>query len=140
MIAVDVSHAAVLACIHADAFAPGDRWTAASFAGLLQMPGVFGLLDDRGGFVLGREAGGEAEILTLAVAPASRRQGIGRRLVAGVLECASGPVFLEVAADNPAALHLYWALGFEQCGRRRDYYAPGRDALVLRRECPPGFP
>jgi ribosomal-protein-alanine N-acetyltransferase len=79
-------------------------------------------------------AGGEAEILTLAVAPSSRRQGIARALVAAVVaEVADVPVFLEVAADNEPAQVLYTDAGFTACGRRRDYYGPGRDAIVLRR-------
>ncbi len=70
VIAVTALHAAALAAIHAAAFPPGERWDAAAFAGLLATPGTFGLLDERGGFVLARQAGGEAELLTLAVLPA----------------------------------------------------------------------
>jgi ribosomal-protein-alanine N-acetyltransferase len=94
------------------------------------------------GFILGRALAGEAEILTLAVAPTHRRRGLGRAL----LEAAMGvcgtlgaeTMFLEVAADNAAAIALYEAAGFAPAGRRKAYYArPGRaavDALVLRRE------
>jgi ribosomal-protein-alanine N-acetyltransferase len=46
-------------------------------------------------------------------------------------------LFLEVAADNAAALHLYQAAGFHAVGRRAGYYArnagPAVDALVLKR-------
>ena len=35
-------------------------------------------------------------------------------------------------ADNAAALRLYERRGFEALSRRRDYYAPGIDALVMR--------
>ncbi len=45
--------------------------------------------------------------------------------------------FLEVAADNAAALGLYRKAGFDAVGRRAAYYnrAKGQpaDALVLRR-------
>ena len=138
MAVIDVTpcHAALLAEIHAAAFPPGERWDAAAMAGLLAMPGAFGLLDDRGGFVLARAAGGEAELLTVAVAPPVRRHGVGRALVAGVLDRLGGPVFLEVAADNQAARGLYGDAGFVACGRRQDYYGPGRDALVLRHGAP----
>ena len=125
-------HAAALAAIHADAFPPGERWNEAAFAELLAMPGSYGWLDARGGLALARHAGGEAELLTLAVVPQARRQGLGRGLVAAVLAEACGPMFLEVAADNAAALALYAALRFLPCGRRRDYYGAGRDAVVLR--------
>ncbi|HRD28628.1 MAG TPA: GNAT family N-acetyltransferase, partial [Caulobacter sp.] len=42
-------------------------------------------------------------------------------------------LFLEVSADNAAALALYAAAGFEPAGLRKGYYADGADALVLRR-------
>lgn len=130
-------HAAALATIHAAAFAPGERWRAEAFAELLASPGVGGLVDGPG-FVLVRKAGGEAEVLTLAVAPPGRQQGLGRRLLAAAVDALACPVFLEVAADNAPALQLYRSAGFAECGRRRAYYGPGRDALVLRRLPPPG--
>jgi ribosomal-protein-alanine N-acetyltransferase len=67
-----------MAAIHAEAFPPGEAWSAEIFAAQLGLPGVFGLIDERGGMILLRVAVDEAEILTLAVAPAARRQGMGR--------------------------------------------------------------
>jgi ribosomal-protein-alanine N-acetyltransferase len=97
------------------------------------------------GFVMVRVAVGEAEILTLAVDPARRRQGLGAALVDGALETArragAHAVFLEVATDNPAAIALYGKLGFVEAGRRPRYYArregPRVDALILRRDLTP---
>ena len=90
------------------------------------------------GFLLGRIAGDEAELLTLAVAPEARGQGEGRALVRGFLkDCrdrGAKAVFLEVAADNAAAIGLYRATGWSQVGQRRSYYAPGLDALVMRHD------
>lgn len=96
------------------------------------------------GFLLGRIVADEAEVLTLAVDPASRRRGIGARLVAAFLAEAAargaGRAFLEVAADNAAARALYAAAGFAEVARRRGYYrdpAGGAvDALVLARDLP----
>ena len=120
--------------IHAAAFSPGERWDDAAMAELLAMPGVFGFVDERGGFILLRSAGGEAEILSLAVHPAARRRGLGRALLDGGLAATAGlPMFLEVATDNAAARALYGSAGFSECGRRRSYYGAGRDAVVLRR-------
>jgi len=42
-------------------------------------------------------------------------------------------MFLEVAADNVAAIGLYELNGFEVTSRRRDYYAAGLDAILMRR-------
>ena len=134
MIRIGPGHAAALAAIHAAAFPPGEQWNEAAMADLLAMPGAFGFVDERGGFVLARTAGGEAEILTLAVTPSTRRRGIGRALLDQVLTSTAGlPMFLEVGADNEAARTLYDAAGFVVCGRRRGYYGAGCDAILLKR-------
>ncbi len=131
---IGVAHACILAALHAAAFPPGERWDQRAMADLLAMPGSFGFLHEAGGFILARSAGGEAEILTLAVEPAARRQGIARALVVAVLARTLGmPVFLEVAVENAAARMLYDTAGFAECGRRAGYYGPGSDAIVLRR-------
>ncbi len=136
LVAAAVSHAASMAAIHAIAFPPGQRWDAAAFATLLSGPGTFGWLDPDGGCVLARTAGGEAELLTLAVAPEARRRGRARALVAAAMRQAArsgaAAMFLEVHAGNAAARALYASLGFEIVGRRAAYYADGGDALVLR--------
>lgn len=130
-------HAAALAAIHAACFVPSERWGQDAMALQLGLPGAFGLIDPRGAMVLARVAADEAEILTLAVAPALRRQGIGRALLeAAAAEAARRgalALFLEVAAANTSARALYAAAGFTQVGLRRRYYPGGIDALVLRR-------
>jgi ribosomal-protein-alanine N-acetyltransferase len=130
---VGPAHAAVFAAIHATAF-PDEPWDEDSFAVLLGHPGVFGLLDDRGGMILCRVAADEAEILTIGVT--ARRQGIGRGLLAAGVEQAralgAAAMFLEVAAGNVAARGLYAAAGFGEVGVRRGYYADDGDAVVLR--------
>lgn len=132
-----IAYAPALAEIHAAAFPPGARWGADAMRLQLELPGVFALVDPRGGMVLARVAADEAEILTLAVLPAQRRQGIARALLtaAGERAAADGAtaLFLEVALRNEAAHALYVACGFAPVGRRRRYYADGDDALVMRR-------
>jgi len=129
-------YADVLAQMHAAAFK--DPWDAAAFKSLVTAQGAFALAAD-GGFILVRVTVDEAEILTLAVKPEARRQGLGRRLVEAGADRARGrgaaKLFLEVAADNDAATGLYRGLGFKSLGRRRGYYkrleGPAVDALVL---------
>ena len=137
------SECALLAALHAKCFA--EAWSAASIAGLLAQPGSFACLSgDEMGFILVRVAGGESEILTLAVEPAARRRGIGTALVvSGAVEAAkrgAANMFLEVGSANLAAKKLYIRLGFTEVGRRKDYYRTadgGRDdALVLRAALP----
>jgi ribosomal-protein-alanine N-acetyltransferase len=91
------------------------------------------------GFVIGRIAADEAEILSIGVAPEWQRRGIGRRMVEGLVRASRraevARLFLEVAADNAAAIALYKSLGFKVAGRRKAYYqrAGGKsvDAVIL---------
>jgi ribosomal-protein-alanine N-acetyltransferase len=88
--------------------------------------------------------GADAEVMTIAVAPAAQHQGVGWGLLAALADEAqrrgAGRLLLEVRADNLAARNLYAATGFEQLGTRAGYYrgsAPdgeigqGVDALIL---------
>jgi len=130
--------APALAALHAGCFVGREAWGAEAMALMLRMPGGFGLWRPGAGFVLVRAIAGEAEILTLAVLPEARRQGLGQGLMAAALARAAArgaaAMLLEVATDNAPAQALYASLGFAKVGRRRRYYADGRDALVLRRE------
>lgn len=134
-----VSGAHVLAALHATCFP--QPWDAAAISALLVTPGTFAYAHDDG-FVLARAAAGEAEILTLAVTPAARGKGLGRRLLQAAINKAhqmgAGAMFLEVGVDNPAALALYAGLGFTKAGARKGYYH-GVDALVLRLPLPANF-
>jgi ribosomal-protein-alanine N-acetyltransferase len=90
------------------------------------------------GFALSRLTAGEAEILSIAIAPQRRGRGLSRplldlhlRRLAGL---GAGAVFLEVGESNEAARALYRRAGFYQVGRRQGYYQGGTSALVLRRD------
>ncbi len=139
-----------LARLHAAAFADSRPWSAGEFAALLAAPETV-LAHRPEGFALGRVIGGEAELLTLAVAPEARRKGLGRALL-GEFEAlargrGAGRAFLEVAEDNAPARALYRAAGWRESARRPGYYrrrGGGKcDALLLetdlsRQEDPPG--
>ncbi|GBD25754.1 Ribosomal-protein-alanine acetyltransferase [bacterium HR30] len=92
------------------------------------------------GYVCWWLVGDEVHLLNLAVHPQYRRRGIGRALLEVVLESARQAgarlVTLEVHHDNEAAQGLYSAHGFVQTGLRRNYYAPGRHAVVMTRYFP----
>ena len=140
-----VAAEARLAEVHAAAFSA--PWDAAAFEALLDQPGVF-CIEEQDGFILIRAVADEAEILTLAVRPSARRQGLGARLVReGAIAAASRGatrLFLEVADDNAAALALYARAGFIEAGRRPGYYSRpdgGRqDALILALNLPATLP
>jgi len=137
--------------VHAASFA--EPWSAETLTTLLQGHGCFslGVLRPGGpdradpsdkvralwGFILLRVIADEAEILTFAVAPSSRRIGVGALLLGdAMLHCGqrgARNLFLEVSEKTPAALALYAGFGLEEVARRKDYYAKqGTDAVVLR--------
>ncbi|WP_068116763.1 ribosomal protein S18-alanine N-acetyltransferase [Tropicimonas marinistellae] len=116
-----------LAALHHRCFETPRPWSAAEFSGLLEGSGVFLTADeDNRGFALGRVIIDEVELLTLAVAPTARRQGIGRRLLAAFERDAASRgarlAILEVSAANAPAIALYGATGYRQTGRRPGYY------------------
>ena len=79
----------------------------------------------------------EGYIDNVAVRPDCRRQGIGARLLE--VFCRFGQAHLafltlEVRPSNAAAVALYEKHGFQEAGRRKDYYTePTEDALLLTR-------
>ena len=97
-----------------------------------------GMITGYGGLA---EAGGQADVLTLAVAEDRWGRGIGGALLDGLLEEAARrrctEVFLEVRVDNERAQRLYRRRGFTGIGVRRGYYQPSNtDALVMRLAAP----
>lgn len=142
---VEATDLPALAALHAWCF-PEERWNVEALRELLAMAGASGhLVEDLAqreplGFILDLVLAAEGEILTLAVSPEHRRQGIARALLDDLFERAlnagARSIGLEVAADNPAAMRLYQSCGFVLTGQRRGYYRRGArtiDALILRR-------
>lgn len=80
----------------------------------------------------------EAHLLNITVRPQSQGKGLGLKLLEHLMDRAmqlkARECFLEVRASNQSAYRLYERYGFNEIGRRRDYYpaAEGReDALVM---------
>lgn len=129
-----------MAALHALCFDRPPPWSAATFSSFSADALCF-TLEEAESFLIGRVVAGEAELLTLAVAPQNRRRGLGARLVTRFVYQArlrsAEQAFLEVAADNAAAIALYAATGFAPTGRRKGYYrAPGLppiDAILMTR-------
>lgn len=121
---------AIMARIHAQSF--DEAWSAVMLRRILGMPGSFGIAARDGrqwsvaGFALVRSVADECELLSLAVAPEQRGNGVGALLLEGVIrQSAAGgaaKLFLEVAEDNAVARNLYRSFGFMPVGRRPDYY------------------
>ena len=91
-----------------------------------------------GGIALSGES---ADIHTIAVVDAFRRQGIARKLMARLERWAKDQgareFLLEMRVGNSEAKPLYESLGYREVSIRKDYYAPGMDAIVMRKEIEP---
>lgn len=120
-----------------------DPWSLRSITSELNNPLSLWVVAEENGVVAGyvgsQSVLGEADMMNLAVAPAYRRQGIGRKLVEELIrrlkEQGTHVLVLEVRASNDPAIGLYEELGFIQVGHRPNYYVhPKEDALILRKE------
>ncbi len=120
-----------------------DPWSLHSISSELHNPLSLWLVAEENGVVAGyvgsQSVLGEADMMNLAVSPAIRRQGIGRKLVQELVEHLKQQdvhiLVLEVRVSNEPAIRLYQELGFIQVGRRPNYYVhPKEDALILRKE------
>lgn len=119
-------------------------WGEAVFRDCLRMQYVCRVLEDEEcdihGYGLMSTGAGEGHILNLCVDGAQQRSGMGRFLLARLMEDAVSQrlntVFLEVRPSNLAAIALYESSGFSRIGLRRNYY-PARDgredAILLAR-------
>jgi ribosomal-protein-alanine N-acetyltransferase len=128
-----------LAALHASSFARA--WDAASMAQFLAAPSCLCLIASRQsdalpqGFLIARTAGDEAELLTLAVEPAHRQQGLAAALLAEAVRqlraAGARQLFLEVEPGNAPALRLYESFGAVRVGERKAYYEHGADAAIF---------
>ncbi|HEX3376883.1 MAG TPA: ribosomal protein S18-alanine N-acetyltransferase [Candidatus Acidoferrales bacterium] len=87
------------------------------------------------GFLIGRPAADEFELLNLAVGKKFQRSGIATKLIHMATETAHiagvAQIFLEVRASNLPGIALYTHLAFRVCGRRKNYYRDPIDDAVL---------
>ena len=134
-------HAAALAAIE-QTQPQAAGWGKAGFASELAQACSHIWCAERGGelvgFVAVRAVADSAEILNVAVHAHHTGRGVGSNLLNYVLQELARQgvrqVSLEVAQDNAAALALYTRAGFVRCSVRKDFYAPGRDGLILGKE------
>jgi ribosomal-protein-alanine N-acetyltransferase len=130
--------------LEAQLFDGDDPWPAAAFLRELaaqHIKYVAARADDKlvgyaGAARLGRKPPYECEIHTIGVDPAYQGHGIGREMLARLLDWADGgAVYLEVRTDNEPAIAMYEKAGFANIGLRKRYYrVSGADAYTMRRE------
>lgn len=127
-----------MATTHAAAFTQSRPWTAAEFADLLsnRFTHATGSAES---FALFQVIADEAELLTIATHPAHQRQGLALKCMKDWHERAAAlgatRAFLDVAADNSAAIALYERCGYTRCGLRKGYYSrkngKSSDAILM---------
>lgn len=117
-----------------------DPWSAEQFWGELAQPTREYVVAEDDGVILGY-AGAyllppDSDVQTIAVSPTAQGRGVGRALLEELIAIAvrhdCTQLLLEVRSDNLSAIGMYERFGFESISRRRDYYASGVDALIMR--------
>lgn len=84
-------------------------------------------------------AGGQSDLLTIAISPDQQGKGLGRNLLDHIEQRAEAlgadTLFLEVRESNKSAIRLYESAGFNELGRRNNYYPAANggkeDALMM---------
>lgn len=125
-----------------------DPWSAEQFWGELAQPTREYVVAEDDGVIVGY-AGAyllppDSDVQTIAVSPSAQGRGVGRLLLEELIaiavrhDCAQ--LLLEVRSDNESAIAMYERFGFEQISKRRDYYASGVDALIMRLRPLPSMP
>lgn len=133
--------------IDQECFAPGIAYSQLELAAYIQLRGAFTVVAEPAGagespilgFIVAQaNRRGIGHILTIDVPPASRRLGVGSKLLATAEErlraASCHSVVLETAVDNASALAFYKRHGYSVVKTIPRYYSNGVDAFVLEKE------
>lgn len=119
---------------------PEEPYTRAIFHELYRECGEFFLIAKVrrriAGYVAARLFEERAEVVSIAVDPAYRGEGLGAAMLECTLERLAGAgavsVELMVRVDNKAAIRFYRRFGFRRAGRVAGYYEDGHTGLRMR--------
>lgn len=113
-----------------------DAWSVGSVSSLMSSDTAVIITENDGdtllGYALGAISADECELYRIAVLRQYRRTGLGQKLLAefiGQARKKAAKIFLEVRADNKAAISLYEKNGFLRIAVRKMYYGD-TDALI----------
>lgn len=121
-----------------------DPWSSAILEESIYNELDFCLVLEESGVICGygclRLIAGEGEIERIAVLPAYRGRGLGKKLMEAMVAFARNQdvhsVTLEVRSGNEPARNLYKSYGFREEGVRRSYYKnPSEDAVIMWNRC-----
>lgn len=116
-----------------------DPWSSAAIRSAAASPctklyAAYSETDALMGYLFITQVMDSADIDTIAVSPAFRRQGVASLLLETALDGMEADVFLEVRVSNAPAIALYRKFGFAECGIRKHYYEkPREDAVLMKR-------
>ena len=141
LIPMTADHVAAITALEKICFP--DPWCEAAVASEVNNPLSLWLVAMEGerlaGYIGSQSVLGESDMMNVAVDPAFRRQGVAKELILALIrelaQRGNRCLSLEVRVSNEPAISLYESLGFQQVGRRPNYYrTPKEDALILRKE------
>jgi ribosomal-protein-alanine N-acetyltransferase len=130
-------HALDLVC-----FEPIFRFSRRAMRGFAEAPGAVTVLAEAQGelacFCIAQLESQTGYVVTLDVAPAWRRRGLARRLMAEVesrlLSTGAVRMELHVFTGNTEAIRFYEKIGYERVGAVKNFYAQHLHALVYRKQ------
>jgi ribosomal-protein-alanine N-acetyltransferase len=130
-------------------FAPVFQFSRGAMRGFAEAPGAVTVLAEAenhgaqgelAGFCITQLDQRTGYVVTLDVAPASRRRGLAQRLMAVVeskLHSAGAEKMeLHVFTGNAEAIRFYQSIGYTQAGTEIDFYAQSLHALLYRKTLP----
>lgn len=141
IVKMEPRHVAEIAALEKSCFS--EPWSENAIASELNNPLSLWLVAEENGQVAGyigsQTVLDMSDMMNVAVAPALRQRGIGRRLVETLIawldQRGAGALSLEVRVSNLPAIGLYEQLGFEKVGQRKNYYVnPKEDAWIMRKQ------
>jgi len=123
-------------------FEPVFRFSRRAMRGFAEAPGAIAVVAEAGeelvGFCVAELQDQTGYVVTLDVAPAWRRRGLARRLMAEVearVRAAGGlSMNLHVFTGNAGAMQFYEGMGYGRVGMAEGFYGRGIDALVYRKK------
>jgi ribosomal-protein-alanine N-acetyltransferase len=134
---LEAAHALDQAC-----FEPEISYSRAEIRSFTARPGAIALAAEAGGalagFAIAERRGPRGHIVTIDIAAAARRRGLGRRLFGELLrrleDAGASQIRLEVDVRNAGAIRFYEGLGFQRTRVLRSYYGKGLDGYEMLRE------
>ena len=118
-----------------------DPWSLAAFESSFAADGAVFLAAEAEngevcGFITANAVLDEINIYNVAVREGFRRLGIASALLAKLEEEKPRVINLEVRESNASAIALYEKCGFEQVGKRKNFYSkPTENAVLMTKKC-----